>query len=432
MPPTCYAPDAGTSNDVTALTSAEPGLKLAFFGDQGDGADSYAIVDFIVAEGADFVLHLGDFDYGDNPAVWEDMMSGFGSVPWFAVVGNHDTDAWSAPNGGYAAVIQRKMDSMASLGDLSCVGEPGVQQACTFRGVQFVMSGIGLMGSGHESFIRQNLGASSSVWRVCGWHLNQRDMQLGGKSDGTGWAVHQECQAEGAMIVNGHEHSYGRTLGLTNIGNGSAGHGAWGDWDDIWLGINRTLLIVNGAGGSSLRDYESSHDSDTWWSSGYTANIEIDDGVRSPTTLAGNTGGAFIEFGVDGDPTLARGYFKTLGGRVVDEWTIHMDTQGLPTGGTGPATGCTGSTPSGGGGSTPTGPTNGNPANHTPELCDPFCTKCADCFAAGGFDEGDCGGGTYDACYASCTGGVTPSDAAYNSLTPGWQTIDCATFDSNM
>jgi hypothetical protein len=40
-----------------------PGLKLAFIGDQGRGAGSIAVLQLIAAEGADAILHDGDFDY---------------------------------------------------------------------------------------------------------------------------------------------------------------------------------------------------------------------------------------------------------------------------------------------------------------------------------------------------------------------------------
>lgn len=250
-------------------------------------------------------------------------MAELGDIPWLAVVGNHDTDAWA----GYRQVID---EQLAKFTAATCTGEPGVQHACTFRGVHVVLSGIGLMGSGHEDFVEAQLAASRHVWRLCGWHLNQRDLQLGDKGDGTGWAVHQLCQARGGIIVNGHEHSYGRTLTLTDVGNTAAGHGATGPWDELRVALGATHVIVSGAGGQSLRSYlASEHDDDTWWSSGYARNVRIDDGVRTEGLNLPAAGVVFLELGVDGDPRKARGKYQLVDGEVIDEWTTRVDTTGF-------------------------------------------------------------------------------------------------------
>src|SRR3990172_10629401 len=48
-----------------------PEFTIAFFGDQGLGGDAEAVLRLIRDEGADAVLHLGDFDYHDDPAAWD-------------------------------------------------------------------------------------------------------------------------------------------------------------------------------------------------------------------------------------------------------------------------------------------------------------------------------------------------------------------------
>lgn len=396
----------------------EMGLRVAFFGDQSLGKDAKDLLALIRAEQVDMVIHLGDFDYGDNPAAWETFMNeGLGDLPWFAVVGNHDTAKWS----GYKAVIQRKLDKIS---DATCVGEPGVKHSCTYKGFKFVLSGVGLLGSGHEDFLRQELGASSNIWRMCGWHLNQSDMQLGGKGNDTGYKVHQLCQAEGAMIVNGHEHSYARTLALSDVGNTSAGHGATGDWDLIQLMRGRTYVTVNGAGGVGLRDYEAArHDDDTWWSSGYTSNVTIDDGVRTTEANIGDAAGVVvIEFGVDGDARKARGQYRTVGGRLVDEWVITQDPTGY------------GSQSTGAGGSASGGAT--STTGWDPTLCAAFCAKCESCQASPGFSEGDCryqlsSGFSSADCQAGCAVAQTPAfDPA--SLPAGWEGLSCSEFDASI
>jgi hypothetical protein len=46
-------------------------FKIAFIGDQGDGANGRAVLTLIKNEGAALVMHQGDFDYNDDPAAWD-------------------------------------------------------------------------------------------------------------------------------------------------------------------------------------------------------------------------------------------------------------------------------------------------------------------------------------------------------------------------
>jgi hypothetical protein len=322
------APGGTAGAGLGDLIGPTPGTKIGFVGDTGLGINSQQVLALIKNEGAHLALHLGDFDYEDDAAGWEQMMNdALGELPWLAVVGNHDVDAWSA----YEAVLQRKLAALPA--DVVCEGQPGVQHSCTFRGVHIVLSGVGLLGSGHGEFLASTLGASRHVWRMCGWHLNQADMNVGEKGDEAGWEPFQACQAEGAMIVNGHEHSYARTLTLGDVGNAAAGHGAGGDWDLVALALGHTYVTVSGMGGKSLRAYAADrHDDDTWWSSGFTSNVTIDDGTRTPSfNLLESAAAVFVELGVDGDPRKARGTMKTISGKLVDEWTVTMDPAGIPT-----------------------------------------------------------------------------------------------------
>ncbi len=74
-------------------------VKVAFIGDQALTASSRAVLDLIHLEGADMVLHQGDFDYADNPAAWDSQINEVLGVsfPYFVSIGNHDVAKW----GGY-------------------------------------------------------------------------------------------------------------------------------------------------------------------------------------------------------------------------------------------------------------------------------------------------------------------------------------------
>ncbi|MEN8161266.1 MAG: hypothetical protein ABFS41_14435, partial [Myxococcota bacterium] len=64
-------------------------VKIAFIGDQGLGPDPEAVLQLILDEGADAVVHSGDFDYENDPAAWDDQINGIlgEEFPYFASVG---------------------------------------------------------------------------------------------------------------------------------------------------------------------------------------------------------------------------------------------------------------------------------------------------------------------------------------------------------
>jgi predicted phosphodiesterase len=327
------SPGTGTessgSSATTAVDSSESGrpprgateenLKVALFGDQGTGSDPKAVYQLALDEGADFIIILGDFDYADDPDLWASEMAEVlgDTYPVFGVVGNHDIVAWS----GYHEQLQARL---AAIPEAECTGELGTMSTCKYRGLHFVTSGIGMVGVDreHEAYIEQSLQADDSIWSLCIWHANQTDMQAGDKSDEIGWNAFRICQDNGALIVMGHEHSYARTLTLTDVGNEPNGHGAIGDAEQIDVALGSTFSVVNGLGGASIRDYSASlHDDDTWWATLYTATYYMKNGV-DVASFEANYGALFIEFYVDGDPTKANAYFKNISGDVIDEFTI--------------------------------------------------------------------------------------------------------------
>ncbi len=309
-------------------TPTSPNLLIAFIGDQGNNGNSSAVLSLIAAEGADAVVHNGDFDYSDNPTAWDNRITSVlgANYPYFAVIGNHDAAAWGGSN-GYAAKIAARH---ARVPEMQCTGELGVKANCHFRGLQLVESCIGTSelrstcaanASDQVNFIADTLANDDAIFKVCSWHKNQHDMQVGTKSNEVGWSAYQQCMFAGAIISTGHEHSYSRTRALTNLGNASLGHGVTGAHNLVELDFGRTFVFVSGLGGVGIRDYSANnHDDDTWWSSYYASNRWVKNGVTQSGTAA--LGALFIEFNVDGDPRRANAYFKDVNGRLVDEFTI--------------------------------------------------------------------------------------------------------------
>jgi hypothetical protein len=50
-------------------------FTIAFIGDQGLGPNAEAVLNLIKNEGANAVLHLGDFDYVDKSAGWDGQIN---------------------------------------------------------------------------------------------------------------------------------------------------------------------------------------------------------------------------------------------------------------------------------------------------------------------------------------------------------------------
>lgn len=311
-------PDAGSN---LSARSTEPSLRVAFLGDQGLGPNAVRVLELIRDEGAALVLHQGDFDYIDDPAAWEAQLDAVlgADFPYFASVGNHDLPAWDGA-GGYQARLEARVSRVAGA---ECEGRMGVSAHCTYRGLFFVLSGVGTLGENLEPALDVTLAQSERLFKLCTWHKNQHDMQVGAKADEVGWAPYQICERHGALIVTGHEHSYSRTRTLMAVGNLDFGHGAMPPDDRIELAPGRTAVVVAGLGGRSRRAFlEASHADDTWWASIYARGLQVNNGVQLGNESAIDDGALFIDFHVDGDPTLARGYFKTTAGAIVDSFTL--------------------------------------------------------------------------------------------------------------
>lgn len=118
-------------------------LKVAFIGDQGNTWATRAVLRMIKAQGADMVLHQGDFDYQDDPRGWDSRISKIlgANFPYFASVGNHDLPRWRGRN-GYQAMLKARLSRIPAA---RCSGDLGVMSACSYKGLFFILSGIGTL-----------------------------------------------------------------------------------------------------------------------------------------------------------------------------------------------------------------------------------------------------------------------------------------------
>jgi hypothetical protein len=216
------------------------------------------------------------------------------------------------------------LDRRAAFSGYDCTGTFAEQESCIYQGIHLGLSAAGTLGDAndHAQALANTWAASDAVWRVCAWHKNQEDMNTGNKGDEVGWGAYQACQQGGAIIMSGHEHSYARTMTVTDLG-GASDHGAVGDPAVGQVGPGSTFVVVSGLGGRAIRGWDSDHDDDTWWASYLNGDTHLVNGEVGDAD--GDYGVTFIDFHVDGDPRKARGYFKTISGEVTDEWVIYSD-----------------------------------------------------------------------------------------------------------
>ncbi len=267
------------------------------------------------------VLHQGDFDYQDSPDEWDQQINQIlgDDFPYFASIGNHDVVAWEN--------YQRKLQArLARISGARCTGDLGVNSFCTYKGLFFVLSGVGTLGSGHVSFIKEALDtqkAQESLWRICSWHKNQRLMQVGGKGDEVGWEPYEECRKGGAIIATGHEHSYSRTHLMDSFETQSIA-----STSTLRISRGKSFAFVSGLGGVSIRGQDDQLAAKPWWAAVHTSEQGADFGAL------------FCTFNHNGVENRSHCYFKDLNGVIPDEFEViaapASETAGLlsPTGST--------------------------------------------------------------------------------------------------
>ncbi len=285
-------------------------FKIAFIGDQGLGPAAQAVLQLIATEGADAVIHAGDFDYQDSPAAWDAQIDAIlgEDFPYFASAGNHDEAAFRGP-GGYQELLAARLDRLG----IAWEGDLGVQSWLRYQGISILLTAPDDFGPGdgfHDLYIRDRLAEDDSIWRISAWHRNMRLMQVGGKEDDTGWGVYEESRRGGAIIATSHEHSYSRTHLLSScqqqgVASTSDTLVLSGDDPGTPADEGRSFVFVSGLGGRSIRAQSLSG---AWWASIYTS------------TQGANHGALFGVFHQEGDPRRAYFYFKDIDGLVADEF----------------------------------------------------------------------------------------------------------------
>lgn len=306
VPRLLIAADATPSVTPSVTPNLAAATKIAFVGDTGADASFQNVLNLIKAEGANLTVLLGDTSYNkDEDYKWDEMVrKTLGSTdPVLFVVGNHDID-----DSDYATVrdlAQARLDKQSAL---KCANSyPSATSSsgmtCQLNNVFIATSGVGTTGkqAEQEASLASNLNtAPAGAWRICAWHKNQRDMQVGGKRDETGWASYEICREKGAIIATGHEHSYSRTHLLSSMSNKTVDS----TQSPYLLSNGKTIAFVSGLGGTPPRKQQQKDGN--WWGKIYTATQDAKHGVLF---------GTFYEKHADF-------YFKNVKGDIIDSFTV--------------------------------------------------------------------------------------------------------------
>ena len=281
-----------------------PNFKVAFIGDHGLGNGPRDVLRMIKDEGADMVLHSGDFDYYDDPDRWDQQINETlgEDFPYFASIGNHDVIAWD----GYQKKLQERL---TRISEAQCTGDLGVNSYCTYKGLFFVLSGVGTIDSGRASFIKEALAseeARDSLWRICSWHKNQRLMQVGWKWDQVGWEPYEDCREGGAIVATGQEHSYSRTHLMNSFETQSIAS----ESDVLHIDGGKSFAFVSGLTGLDVRGQDDQLTSKPWWAAVYTA------------AQGSDFGALFCVLNHDGVENQGYCYFQDLNGVIADAFGV--------------------------------------------------------------------------------------------------------------
>ena len=302
--------DSRIMDEFPAPTEMPANLKVAMLGDAGDDFQQKAVLTMIKEWGADFVIHLGDFDYESDPENFENnIIAVFGdSYPYFAAIGNHDADEWRGKEGYQARLIAQLERANVTQ---YCTGEYGVKMACYYKGLYFILSGVGTMGVEHVEYIDAAFSAQPAIWKVCSWHKNQNAYQTGGKSNEVGYAAYDICREHGAIVATGHEHSYARSYMM----NDYQAHSVANYDEDLVLTEGESFVFCSGLAGKSIREWVDDLNENPWWASCAASDNGVSDGSLLCT------------FNIDGD---ARAGYCEFVDRTGVKWDAFNVSTALP------------------------------------------------------------------------------------------------------
>ena len=290
----------GTARVAAADIPTDPNFKVAFIGDTASGDDFHSVLQLVKREGAQLALVQGDLTYdGEAPPEWfsaidAEINTAQTQIPYFISKGNHDS-GWSQIGSGLKS-------RMSTWGIPPENNDPTTKNySVVYKGLKVVMVSDSETSPTRASYVKDRLADDAHIWKICSWHKNQRATNVGPKSDEMGWTIYENCRAQGAIVAQGHSHTYSRSKTVTNDQSQTIDSTCSSPFD-LCLAPGKHFFFDSSRGGHDIRPLDTTVASKPYWGS----------------TYGGSFGALFITFYVDGDPRKARGYFKTVDDVIVD------------------------------------------------------------------------------------------------------------------
>ncbi len=279
---TCQSSRSNNPPDCLALNypgveEVQIGLKVAFMADQSLNSHAYDVISMLKNQGVDAVFHPGDLDYINDPIGWGDFINDTlgESFPYFVSYGNHEAQKWEGQE-GYQGVIYNRL----KRNNESCIGTVGLAMICSFRGLSVALLGPastplngGFTGDDLIQFVEGAFTQFGTRWRFCLFHFNQNDYQLGNKPNDVGFGLFEACRNMGAIIVNGHSHSYSRTYLMSDFEN----HTIVNTSSNLTINEGEVFLVVSAVAGQSPRvcnPDRGGYQNFPWWGSALCADSD--------------------------------------------------------------------------------------------------------------------------------------------------------------
>ncbi|KAI3642441.1 hypothetical protein MP228_011996 [Amoeboaphelidium protococcarum] len=264
----------GSLIDAENVQQVPPGFKIAMIADTGLNVYSERLWLKLRSEKVDLVLHPGDFAYrfdeARNFASKINQIFPPDQIPYVTTTGDHDIREFLVYRN---LLVKRDLQNK----ELQCEGKWGYFHVCTYRGIVMVGAGLALkdipkkVGENYAALFHQQLKRFGKwQWKFCFWHRNANRFQVGGKKDGISEIFYDVCKEHGATIVTGHQHTYSRTLPLTDFKNGIVSKDVtmnplnrYGQITRVFPG--QSFCIVTGLSGAQPRNWIAPRIKDDFW-----------------------------------------------------------------------------------------------------------------------------------------------------------------------
>jgi len=338
-------PHLDSARAVTTATTARTDFTFTAFGDQGVSYDAVALANLIRAENPAFHLHAGDLSYangsGDglitdsyDPRVWDQFLAQnelfAGSIPWQAVVGNHEMEPWYSPD-GYGGFFQRFAQPVQNQAYYSFTYGNVAFLALDANDVSYEFpANFGYSGGAQTKWLTRQLAAFRANKKIdfivvyfheCAYSTTDQHASDGGVRQY--WTPLFD-QYSVDLVINGHNHVYERTDPLrAGKVTTAAPIGATVDTPR-----DGTTYVVAGSSGESLYQFPAtdSYEGDVDNLASVTTWVRNSSGGKTPETVDWSrvryTGYALLS--VDSEPGR-HGQAPKLVLRGVNEYGTEID-----------------------------------------------------------------------------------------------------------